>query len=206
MENLNGAFKWFYDAGNWLFKLMYLHLLWAVFTLAGLIVLGLFPATAGVFSVIRKWVDRDYDISIYQTFMETYKSSFLKINGIGYVMVFIGLFLQFDYLISKQLVGSLFIHIVLLIFILLYFLTLFYLFPLFVHVELKPLQYIKQSLFLMLASPLHSFGIILSIIVIYYLFVFLPVVLIMLGVPLVAYPMMHLFHHAFNRVQQKKSA
>ncbi|MUV37271.1 uncharacterized protein JNUCC1_01077 [Lentibacillus sp. JNUCC-1] len=205
MNNLNGAFKWVYDIGNWLFKLMYLQVLWVAFTLLGLVLFGLFPATAGVYAVVRKWTEYDYDVPIFKTFLANYKGYFLKVNGLGYVMFLIGLFLSYDYFISKSLLNSFFLHIILLGIILVYVLTLCYIFPTFVHYELKAMQYIKQSFLLMLSNPLETIGMIVCMIILYYLFALLPVVFVFMGMSAIAYPTMRIAYSAFNKVQQKKN-
>src|SRR5699024_2545393 len=82
----------------------------------GVIFLGFFPATAGVYTVTRKWVEGDPDVPIFRTFFDVYKSIFVQINGLGYVMAFVGAFLTYDFIIFKKLVGSFFIHVFLLFF------------------------------------------------------------------------------------------
>src|SRR5699024_12584459 len=129
---LNGAFKWIFDMGNWLFKLMYLHVLWVAFTLLGVIFLGFFPATAGVYTVTRKWVEGDPDVPIFRTFFDVYKSIFVQINVLGYVIAFFGAFLTYDFIISKQLIESFIIHDFLLLFSVIFIFALFYLFQVFV--------------------------------------------------------------------------
>src|SRR5699024_12370739 len=97
MKMLNGAFKWIFDMGNWLFTLMYLHVLWVAFTLLGDIFLGFFPATAGVYTVTRQWVAGDPDVPIFRTFYDVYKSIFVQINSWGYVMAFIDSYLPYEF-------------------------------------------------------------------------------------------------------------
>lgn len=202
---MSGFMKLFYDIGNWMFKLMYLQVLWAVFSILGLIVIGIFPATAGVFTVTRKWVENDVDTPIFKTFIKSYKSSFTKVNGVGFIMLLIGIFLGYDYIISKNMLNLFFLHMILIAIIFIYMLTLCYLFPTFVHYELKSLQYIKQSFLIMASSPLENIGIIICLIILYYLYALLPVSFVLLGVTITAYLLMRLSYSAFNKVQQKRS-
>ncbi len=58
MSALNKAFEW-------ITKIAYLNLLWLGFTLLGLIIFGIFPATAATFTVARKWVTGYPDVAIY---------------------------------------------------------------------------------------------------------------------------------------------
>lgn len=113
MKSLNGIFKAIFEIGKWLSKMMYLHLLWVIFSLMGLVVFGVMPATTAMFTVIRKWMEDDNDIPVFQTFLASYKTHFLKSNALGTFLVAIGIFLYIDMKISKQLVQSFYLHIIL---------------------------------------------------------------------------------------------
>lgn len=204
MKMLNGAFKWIFDMGNWLFKLMYLHVLWVAFTLLGVIFLGFFPATAGVYTVTRKWVEGDPDVPIFRTFFDVYKSIFVQINGLGYVMAFVGAFLTYDFIISKQLVGSFFIHVFLLLFSVLFILVLCYLFPVYVRYDLRFFQYFKQTFLIVVSRPLESVGMIVCLLLLYYLFIILPVLFVLAGSSIIAFLMMGLAYRAFAKIEQRK--
>ncbi len=183
---------------------MYLHLLWVLFTVLGLVVFGFMPATTAMFSVIRKWVEEDLDIPIFQNFYKTYKTHFLKSNIIGVIIIGIGLFLYFDIKISKQAIQSMPLHSILLLLSFFYFIMLLYLFPVFVRYNLKSVLYFKQSFFLALARPLETIAMIISLVILYYLFSFLPVLLVFAGAPLIAYPLMWFAYRAFMQIEKKK--
>lgn len=57
----------------WVMRLAYLNLLWLLFTLAGLGVAGLMPATAAMFTVTREWVKGNPDASVFSVFLRAYK-------------------------------------------------------------------------------------------------------------------------------------
>lgn len=191
--------------GNWLFKLMYLHVLWAAFTLLGLVLFGLFPATAGVFAVTRKWVEEDPDVPIFRTFIDVYKSTFVQVNGLGYIMLGIGAFLAYDFIISRELVGSFFIHVLLLFFSVLFVLVLCYLFPVFVRYDLRFFLYFKQTFLVVLARPLESIFMIISLIFLYYLLILLPFLFVMAGSSIIAFLLMALAYQAFTKVEERKA-
>src|SRR5699024_1406308 len=102
----NGAFQWIYDIGNWLFKFMYLHLLWLGFTVLGLGLFGIWPATSAVFSVMQKWIEKDGDTNIFQNFKKIYKKEFKKSTILGLVIIAMGAFFYVDFVISKQIIQS----------------------------------------------------------------------------------------------------
>src|SRR5699024_9178366 len=132
MKMLNGAFKWIFDMGNWLFKLMYLHVLWVAFTLLGVIFLGFFPATAGVYTVTRKWVEGDPDVPIFRTFFDVYKSIFFQINGLGYFMAFVGALLIYYFLFFYIFFCLCIIYVLLFLFLIFIIFFFFFLFSVYV--------------------------------------------------------------------------
>src|SRR5699024_12866531 len=86
VKQLNGAFKWIIDMGNWLFKFIYLLTLWIIFSILGLGVFGIFPASASVFTVARKCLEDGEDVPIFQTFFLSCKSIFFQVSGLGYLL------------------------------------------------------------------------------------------------------------------------
>lgn len=205
MKSLNGIFKAIFEIGKWLSKMMYLHLLWVIFSLMGLVVFGVMPATTAMFTVIRKWMEDDNDIPVFQTFLASYKTHFLKSNALGTFLVAIGIFLYIDMKISKQLVQSFYLHIILLIIGFLYLITLLYFFPVFVRYKLKYSQNFKQSFYIALARPFETIAMIISLILLYYLFSFLPILLIFVGSSLIAYSLMWFASQAFKQIEGKKA-
>src|SRR5699024_8866338 len=104
----NGAFKWLYDMGNWVAKMMYLHILWVFFSLLGLVIFGVWPATVALFAITRKWVEEDIDIPILSNFVKVYRSQFLKANMVGLLVFSLGIFLAYDFYLSKEVLQSFF--------------------------------------------------------------------------------------------------
>ncbi|WP_163536305.1 YesL family protein [Gracilibacillus sp. YIM 98692] len=64
--------------------LAYINALWILFTLAGLIVFGFFPATTAMYAVFRKRVMGDESIKVFRLFWSTYRREFIKGNKLGY--------------------------------------------------------------------------------------------------------------------------
>ncbi|WP_408006956.1 YesL family protein [Pseudalkalibacillus sp. A8] len=203
MTIINGLFKWVYDMGNWLAKVMYLHFLWLIFTLLGLGVFGISPATAALFSVIHKWLEEDFDIPIFKNFYSVYKSDFLKSNSLGFILIGLGIFLYVDMNISQQYIKSFYVHLFLLIIIFLYMLTILYFFPVFVRYELKFFLYFKQSFYVALARPLETVAMIICLFLLFYLFRFLPILLFFAGSSIIAYPLAWFAFRAFVQIEGK---
>ncbi|WP_084028990.1 YesL family protein [Bacillus sp. J33] len=61
-------------------RLVYLNLLWIAFSLLGIVLFGFFPATAAMFSVVRKWIMGETDVRVFKEFWQTYRKEFWKAN------------------------------------------------------------------------------------------------------------------------------
>ncbi|WP_026584049.1 YesL family protein [Bacillus sp. J33] len=132
---------------EWIMKLAYVNLLWFFFTIAGLIVFGIMPATVSLFTIVRKWQMKETELPIWETFLSAYKKEFRKSNLLGLMLLLIGGFLILDFIFLKQIAGflKLVLFAPLLIISGLYLITLLYIFPVYVHYDLKITDYIKNS-------------------------------------------------------------
>lgn len=204
MNNRKG-FTWLLITGSdWILKLMYVHFLWVIFTILGLGIFGFMPATAAVFSTIRKWLMKESDIAIFPYFFSIYKSTWKTSNIIGLFLLLIGSFLFFDLKISQEFLKSAPIHFLLLLLLFIFIITCLFIFPTLSHYNLKPLQYIKQSLFLSLVQPIYLLSILLWILCTYIIYIYVPVLYFFMGTTLFSFPIMWFCLRAFNKVEQKK--
>lgn len=199
-----GIFKWVNIFGNWLAKVMFLHLLWIGFTLLGLGVFGIFPATAALFTVIHKWFDDHYDIKIFRTFLATYKEQFLKANGLGIILAVVGIFLYWDIKISQHLIQSFYFHVFLLGIFFIYVLVVLHFFTVLARYELKFFQYFKQTFLIAIARPFESIAMVVSLILLSYVFFYVPVLLFFAGVGMTACPLVWFTYRACILIEEKK--
>ncbi|MED3792948.1 YesL family protein [Niallia alba] len=139
-----------YTICEWIMKLAYINLLWIMFSVSGLILLGFMPATAALFTVVRKWFMKETEVPIWKTFFSVYKSEFIKSNSFGLVFVMAGIMLYVDYYLILNLDGIIRIVAtsILLLISCLYLITVLFFFPVYVHYELKFFDYFKYSFFL----------------------------------------------------------
>ncbi|UOQ85266.1 YesL family protein [Gracilibacillus salinarum] len=159
-------------ACEWIAKVAYLNLLWVGLSMSGLIIAGLFPATAATFAVVRKWLTGYSDISITKTFWQTYRQSFLGANVLGYLFVVVAYILYLDFLFINVAPNDyvLVLTIPFLFVSILLGLTFLYVFPVYVHFEMNIRDVIKSAFFIMVLNPgktimmtLGVFGIIAGI-------------------------------------------
>lgn len=198
---INNIVEWILELGNWCARLIYLHLLWIVFTILGLVVFGVMPATTAVFYVIRKWMEEDIEAPIFENFYKSYKDHFVKSNTLGLVLVGIGAFLYYDFSISKLEIGIPFLHFIIMVIGFFYFIMLLYFFPVFVRYEFRLFEYIKKSFQLAIGRPLETLAMIISFVLLYYFFHIFPLFFFIAGVPLLAYPSMWFAHRAFSEIE-----
>lgn len=147
MQNMLGKL---FTICEWIMKLAYVNLLWLLFTMAGLIVFGFMPATVSLFTIVRKWQMKETEVPVWDTFLSIYKKEFTKSNLLGFILVICAGFILLDLHFVNGLEGvlQLMFFVLLLIISALYFITLMYLFPVYVHYDLRVSEYIKIHVYL----------------------------------------------------------
>ena len=133
---------------QWISKFVVLNLYWFLYTARGLVIFGVFPATAAGLRVMHKWLDGEDDIPTRQYFKQSYKEVFKDANKIGWTLSLIGavLFLNYKIIAGSDegvWIGTIFGF---------YFVTFFYLiivawtFPLLVRFENHWMKHLKSAL------------------------------------------------------------
>ncbi|MCK1992147.1 DUF624 domain-containing protein [Peribacillus muralis] len=146
-----------------LMLLTLLNFLWVLFTLGGLIIFGIAPATIALFGVIRKWLKGDLTSGIFRTFFQFYCSEFMKGNKLGLIAAIIGIGLYVDFLLLRNL--PTYIQYGLSSLLIIVLIIAVYLFPVYVHYELKSYQYIKLALIFGFSYPIYTLSMIFGTIV-----------------------------------------
>ncbi|MGP4039584.1 YesL family protein [Gracilibacillus sp. D59] len=145
---LNGLTGFIYKTGEWAIRLFYTNLLWIFFTLLGLGVFGLMPATVSLFAVLRQWIIKKEDFPIFRSFLYYYRKEFIKSNLFGLLFLVVGSIIRVDIIFLKES-STLFLQIlsgVMLCIGLLYFIILLYFFPVYVHFDISFTQHLKYAL------------------------------------------------------------
>ncbi|WP_058306794.1 YesL family protein [Gracilibacillus massiliensis] len=200
MSALNKAFEW-------ITKIAYLNLLWLGFTLLGLVLFGIFPATAATFTVVRKWVTGYSDVAIFKTFWRAFNQSLLQSNLLGYLMVVVAYVLYLDFLFIT-LVPNDYIMLLTIPFIfisILFSLTALYIFPVYVYFEMKFFQIIKSSFFIMILNPMPTLVMCLGAFGIIFILWQFQGLALFFSLSLLAVALMMPAIKAFDKIQQKQS-
>lgn len=204
MIKLEGWEKW-NQLMSWVVKLVYLNILWIGFTMAGLIVFGLFPATGSMFFIILKWLNKEPVEKVFHTFWFIYKREFLKLNKFGilfyiviYIFIYDLLFLQIN---SGKL---LFIFPVLVFLLICFLLTFLYFFPVYLQFDLKFYQYMKQSFFVAASSLLETMMILASCMVLTIIIRFIPGIIPFYSGSIIALIVSWCSLRALEKINQRK--
>lgn len=143
---------------EWIWRVVSANLCWIAFTVLGLGIFGFFPSTVALFTIVRRWLKKDADFSIWKMFKQVYFKEWKRTNGIGLVYYSIGLFLFIDIRIVIEIMQgmfSIFLLVLLYVVAILFLLSIGYFFAVYVHYELSNKEYIGQS-FLYAATSFTS--------------------------------------------------
>jgi uncharacterized membrane protein YesL len=186
-------------------RMAYVNLLWIIFTILGLGILGIMPATVGLFTVTRKWVMNEQDIPVFRTFWKTFRKEFIKANLLGGILFAIGYILYIDltYLPSDGL--FVIVRWLLIVCALLYVIILLYIFPIYVQYEWKKRLYIKYALLLGASHPHYTLLMIIGIIALYYISITIQGLIPFFSVALLSYIVMWTAYQVMKRVEAGQS-
>ncbi|WP_158633952.1 YesL family protein [Radiobacillus deserti] len=194
---------WLYRICEWVTRLVYVNLLWLGFSLLGLLLFGIGPATSSMFTVIRKWLNHDEDIRVFRTFLEAFKKDYWKANLL-FILLFIGgCLLYLDFLFIGQFSGTIssMLSGILLLLTAIYLVLLFTIFPVFVHFELTVIQSIKYAIHLGVSSPLSMVIIGASIWLMYEVMVYIPATIPFFSGSIVSFIAMYRVNIALKKLE-----
>lgn len=183
------------------------QLLWVMFTLCGGVILGIMPSTISLFTVIRKWLmGNTENQSFFKLYWTTFRKEFWKANTLGLVLTLVSLLIYLNISFMPFIHG--FAYWISLVFVLmlciLFFILLLYIFPIYVHVDLKFSRYFSVSLLLGLSSPFHTLLMVIGYFSIYLLLRLVPGFIPLLSISLFALVSMWVSMMVFKRMEQKE--
>ncbi|MBP3041698.1 YesL family protein [Bacillaceae bacterium Marseille-Q3522] len=200
---MEGLFAGIYRISEWITKLMYVNLMWIICTITGLGVLGIFPATSAMFAVTRRWVIGEKDIPVFRTFWQYFKADFIKVNILGYLLTILGVFLFIDLKFFQSIIHPVYsiISMIFVVLLFLYFVVILYIFPIYVHYDLKLREYIKYALIIAIGRPMQTLAMMLGVIIDYLFFSYLPALIPFLGASLFSFFLMLLSYISFQKIR-----
>jgi uncharacterized membrane protein YesL len=189
-----------YTLTEWITRFAYVNLLWIGFSLLGLVVFGISPATVAMFTIIRKWIMGDNEIPVFQTFWNSYKKEFLRGNRLGLIIALLAyiIFIDLNYIKLDTIIQ---IPLYLIIFVIV--MTILYIFPVYVHYNVTYIQLFKNSFFIMMVNPLSSIMMLIGFVALFFVMKFLPALLFFFGGSLSAGIIMSSCYLAFQKIEKK---
>jgi len=169
---LNGLTGIIYQIGVWTIRLFYTNLLWFVFTLLGLGIFGIMPATVSLFAVLRQWVLKKEDFPIFKRFLYHYRKEFVKSNLFGLLFLVVGFIIRVDIIFLSES-STLMLQIlsgVMLCIGLLFVIILLYFFPIYVHFDISFTQHIKYAFIIGISQISSTIMMIVGLIAVFCLY------------------------------------
>src|SRR5699024_1888790 len=203
--HLSNGWHRLYTISNWIFNIAFINILWIIFTILGLGIFGLFPATAAMFAVARKWIilgERDFNV--LPMFWKFYRQDFFKLNGFALLFYAFGFFLYFDAAFLFLNSGS-FQYLIpgVLLLIVAYLIILLFFFPVFAHYNFKFFQYLKQAFLLAVVSPLEIIVIVLIATALFGFILCILGIIPLFMVSVLVIRMTYLLKHRLSRIVKK---
>ncbi|THE12502.1 DUF624 domain-containing protein [Bacillus timonensis] len=134
---------------TWITRLVVINLLWFFYTMIGLVVGGIFPATLSVLKIFRKWIIGEKQVPIWSTFRQEYRREFIKSNLIGWMLTIAGIILFINYLVIKSMDNiSILIPVAFYLLIIFYINLLIWSFPQLAHYNGKIRDFFRNAIIL----------------------------------------------------------
>lgn len=114
----------------------------------------LFPATAAMFAVARKWVMGETDVALFKTYFRGYKDNYKQsmLGGILYTLLFVIMIV--DFMVYKEQLNM--VSYIFLAFLALLGASLFNFFSMLVHYHMKTFQLLKNAVLITIGKPFRS--------------------------------------------------
>ncbi|SDN98791.1 YesL family protein [Alkalicoccus daliensis] len=199
MEKIDELFRY-------ITKLALLNVMWLGLTIAGLGVLGFFPATVAMFTVARRWVREGQQGKVVKPFWVTYKAEFLRANLYGWIFAAAGAVLYVNFHIIQASNGSVPYYVVIayMLLVVMYLLVLATILPISVHFEGGMGKILKHT-FQFILGKIHLsvlFGVLIWAGI--YLSLSFPAVILFFSGSLMAYLLMWFFNRTIEKLEYKQ--
>lgn len=186
-------------------NIIYLNILWVVFSLLGGVAFGAFPAFSALFAMTRKkMILKESSDKLFVCFWKYYRKDFFKLNLYALIFYLIGyiLYLNGMYLLVNA-ADFYFLVPGLLVILMIYLMTILFFFPVFVHYKLSFFQYLKQSFFIAVVSPLELLGALFVVVFLSGAIIWIPGVILFFTGSFFGISLTYLAHNAINKANKR---
>ncbi|WP_405110727.1 DUF624 domain-containing protein [Paenibacillus sp. FSL K6-1217] len=227
-----GAMGGIYRITEWISRIAFSNILWALcsipFLFAGILkiimlgsgagganeqimlnwVLGVFapftvfPATSALFTVVRKWVMGNTDVSTFRTFFQGYKENYLKsmLGGLIYTLLFVVMYVDVTVYMT-QMPNFKIVGILMLVLMIILFVSMFNFFSIVVHYQMTFKEVVTNSILLTIARPIRVFSTLIGAGVLLYIGLRYPVLYVLCIPTLIAMLAFFNFFATYNKLQ-----
>ncbi|MBA9028284.1 putative membrane protein YesL [Peribacillus huizhouensis] len=191
---------------DWVIRLLYLNFLWFFFTIVGLVIAGIFPATVALFSVLQESFQKGENVRVFKRFWNVYKREFRKANVLGIIIVMISIIFYTDWLFTNQVMGTLGMIAkgILLGSCFVYGITLLYVIPVYLHVNGKLFTTMKLAFLIGITYPQYTFFMLLSIVSIMLVSFLLPMAGYLFFISGIGSVLMYFSIHVIKKVEERQ--
>lgn len=179
-----------------------LNLCWLVFTVLGLGVLGLFPATAALFYIARQWVLGEHDDPLIPLFASRFKAYFIKANMAGWAFAILGWILHLNYQVIAAADGSIPFPVVLcfLLAVALFLMLSASILPIALHYAGTPTMILRKTLYFILGQLPMALVFVVAIWAVGWVSLAFPAFFLFFSGSLTAYALTSLFIQTIERL------
>lgn len=176
-----------------------LTLNWAMGILAPFTV---FPASAALFTVVRKWVMGNTDVGTFRTFFQGYKENYLKsmLGGIIYTLMFVIMYVDVTVYMT-QMPNFRIVGILMLVLMIILSVSMFNFFSIVVHYQMSFKQVMTNSILLTIARPIRVFSTLIAAAVLAYIGLRYPALYFICIPTLIAMAAFFNFYATYNKLQ-----
>ncbi|MBY0144350.1 YesL family protein [Neobacillus niacini] len=204
MMERNRLLTGIYNLCKWITHFAYMNILWVLFTLLGGVVFGIIPSTVAMFAIARKTAMGEEDIPVFKTYWGTYRSEFLRSNLLGLILTVMGLVWYFDLHFFRQFEGSIYtlMNFAMMMLGMVFFILLIYVFPVYVHYDLKLYHYLTYALKIGFLRPASVVFMFVGTLCTYYFLIYLPGLIPLFGITFFAYFNMWIAYKSFQNIEE----
>lgn len=227
-----GAMGGLYRITEWISRIAFSNILWAICSVPFLLtavlkiimmatgqggpneqitlnwVLGItapftvFPATAALFTVVRKWVMGNTDVSTFRTFFQGYKENYVKsmLGGLIYTLLFVIMYVDVTVYMT-QMASFKIVGILMLVLMIILFVSMFNFFSIIVHYQMTFKEVVSNSILLTIARPIRVFSTLIAGAVLIYIGLRYPALYFICIPTLIAMVAFFNFYATYNKLQ-----
>lgn len=223
---MRGLMRGFYPISQWVMRLSITNIFWIILNLpiiyiminllliedrqsfflnilvmVILLPLLFFPATTAMFGVVRQWILKDFDAPLVKSFISYFRLNYIRsmLGGLVIVPFWVFSFVNFFYYSEKF--GTIAIIVSMIVIMFLSVIT-FHFFSNTVHMEMKLLDSLRNSIYLCFGNVFHTIAIFLTLGLIFYVSFYLVTFLVPLLIgPLFSYIAFLGYFRSYTRVQ-----